>query len=208
MSLDTFAALQAEVLDFAERSDLSSKTATFVTLCDIRIRKALADPKLRIREMETTVDLTPTDGVCTLPDDFMAVKRVTSLASPIRRLEYKSQDWLDAAYPNGTTDLSSFYTITGSELLTYPLSESNIRLTYYAYPAVLTDSNTVNWLLTKYPDVYLYGTLVELAIFISDDAAAQKWLGFFQGSLQSLSDSAWGALLSPGTTRSTAGYHP
>lgn len=208
MSLDTFAALKTEALDFAERSDLSSKADTFVTLCDMRIRKALAASALRLREMETTTDLTPTDGVCALPTDFMAMKRVTAQSDPTRRLEYKTQDWLDAAFPDGSSDDPIYFTITGASLATYPLSTSDIRITYFAYPPILSDSNTVNWLLTKYPDVYLYGTLVELASYIGDDASVQKWLGFFQGAVQGLSSAAFGAMITSGTARSTAGYHP
>jgi hypothetical protein len=208
MSISSFSELKTAAQDWSERSDLSAKAGDFVTLCDVRIRKALAASSLRLREMETTSDLVPTSGVCTLPTDFMAVKRVTAQTDPIRRLKYASQDWLDEAFPYGTTDLPVYFTITGASLNTAPLSAYNIRLTYYAYPAVLSDGNTTNWLLDKYPDVYLYGTLVELAAYIEDDAATQKWLGFFQGAIQGLSDAAFGASITPGTARSSTGYHP
>jgi len=213
MALDSFANLKTAVLAWSDRSDLTSYATDFVTLCDIRIRKALSGLALRPREMETTTDITPSSGVCTLPSDFMAIKRVQARTSSPRRLEYRTQDWLDEAYPDGASGTPIFYTIMGttpgtSTLRMYPLTTSDIRVTYYAYPAVLSDSNTTNWLLTKYPDVYLYGTLTELEIFAGNDAGAQKWLGFFGGAVQSLADSAFGSEITPGTGRTSSGYAP
>lgn len=213
MSITSFAELKTAVLAWSERGDLSSYGSDFVTLCDVRIRKALAGLPSRPREMETTTDLTPSSGVCTIPTDYMAMKRVQARTSAPRRLEYRTLDWLDEAYPDGAEGTPAFYTIMGSTagtttLLMFPLTTSSIRITYYAYPAVLSDGNTSNWLLAKYPDIYLYGTLVELEIFAGNDAGAQKWLGFFQASMQSLADSAFADSITPGTGRTSSGYSP
>jgi len=213
MPFSTFTELKSAALNWAERSDLSSNATDFVSLCDFRIRKALATIATRPREMETTTDLTPSSGVCTLPDDFMAMKRVQARTSAPRRLEYRTLDWLDEAYPDGASGIPAFYTVMGSTpgtttLRMFPLTTSDIRITYYAYPAVLSDSTASNWLLAKYPDVYLYGTLVELEIFAGNDAGAQKWLGFFQGAIQALADSGFADSLTPGTGRTASGYSP
>lgn len=213
MALDTYANLKTAVLAWSERSDLTSYNTDFVTLCEMRIRTELAEQGKRPREMETTTDLTPTAGVCTLPTDFMAMKRVQARTSSPRRLEYRTLDWLDEAYPDGASGDPSFYTVMGttagtSTLRMFPLTTSNIRVTYYAYPAVLSDANTTNWLLTKYPNVYLYGTLLELEIFAGNDAGAQKWLGFFKGAVQGIANGALDDAITPGTGRTSTGYHP
>lgn len=213
MALTTFSELKTAVLAWAERSDLTSVASDFVTLCDMRIRKGLAGIGNRPREMETTTDLTPASGVCTLPTDFMAMKRVQARTSSPRRLEYRTLDWLDEAYPDGASGIPAFYTIMGSTagtttLRMFPVTTSGIRITYYAYPAVLSDSNTTNWLLTKYPDVYLYGTLAELEIYAGNDAGAQKWLGAYQAAIQQLADAGFSDSMTPGTGRTSAGYSP
>lgn len=213
MTITLFSELKTAALDWSERSDLSSKASDFVMLCDRRIRKGLAALSSRPRETEVTTDLTPASGVCTLPTDYMAMKRVQARTSPARRLTYQTQDWLDEAFPDGATGLPAFYTVVGSTagtstLRMYPLTDSDIRITYYAYPAALSDDNTSNWLLAKYPDVYLYGTLVELEIYAGNDAGAQKWLGFFQGAMQGLADAGFSDSLTPGTARSASGYAP
>lgn len=208
MALTTFTELKSAILDWAERSDLASKAADFVTLSDARIRKALAKSGLRVREMETEDDLTPTSGVCTLPADFMAVKRVQARTSSPRRLEYKSPDWLDEAYPDSASGDPAFYTIEGSELRMAPVTSSDIRLVYFGYPAPLTDANATNWLLAKYPDVYLYGGLLELCIHIPDIDGIARWTPFFEQAINDIGSSAFGANLSPGTSRASTGPAP
>jgi len=44
---------------------------------------------------------------------------------------------------------------------------------YYSFTK-LTDAAPTNWLITKYPNIYLYGALTEAAEFI-DDPKADFW---------------------------------
>lgn len=46
-----------------------------------------------------------------------------------------------------------------------------------------------NWLLTAHPDIYLYGTLVEAAPFLKDDARVPVWEARLQDAIESLSGS-------------------
>ena len=53
-----------------------------------------------------------------------------------------------------------------------------VNLSYYqAIPGLSTD-NTSNWLLTSYPDAYLYGVLAVAYNYLRDDAQAADMLGF------------------------------
>lgn len=46
-----------------------------------------------------------------------------------------------------------------------------------------------NWLLTAHPDIYLYGTLVELAPYLKDDARVPVWEQRYQDAVATLSGS-------------------
>ncbi len=48
-------------------------------------------------------------------------------------------------------------------------------LMYYAKVPTLSDSNETNWLLTHYPDIYLYGALLHSAPYLREDERAQTW---------------------------------
>lgn len=208
MAITSFSTLKTAILTWADRSDLTAVDDDFVNLADARIRKDFAGQSIRVRDMETITDLTPSSGVVTLPTNFLAMKRVLAVTSPVRRLEFRPQNWTDEAYPDGASGNPSFYTVVGSSLYMFPLTTSDIRLTYYAYPTALSDDDPTNWLLTKYPDVYLYAGLVELELYTGNTEGVAKWLAAYQAALEALSNSGADEAVTSGTTRASSGYAP
>lgn len=205
MAITTFSTLKTAILAWAERTDLTSYDDDFVNLADARIRKDLAGQSIRLREMETSTDLTPSSGAVSVPSNFLAMKRVQAQTSDKRRLQYQTQDWLDEAYPDGASGVPSFYTIAGSSLYMFPLTTSSIRITYYAYPTALSDDDPTNWLLTKYPDIYLYAGLVELELYTGNTEGVSKWLSAYSAAMEGLAASGADESITPGTSRATAG---
>lgn len=205
MALDTVSNLKTAIMTWAERTDLSTIMTDVLSLTDARIRKDLAAQSVRVRDMEVVTDLAPSSGVVTLPTNFLAMKRVLALTSPVRRLEYKPQDWLDEAYPDSAEGSPSFYTIVGSSLSMFPVTSSDIRITYYAYPTPLSDDDPTNWLLTKFPDIYLYGGLVELELYTGATENVAKWLAGYRAALDGVSNAGADEAITSGTARSAGG---
>ena len=50
-------------------------------------------------------------------------------------------------------------------------------------PEPLTTENPTNELLTQHPDLYLYGALMQLAMWAEDDANASKYSNLFLSSM-------------------------
>ena len=66
------------------------------------------------------------------------------------------------AYPVGAARCPVHYTIVGDTLATFPNGgDSQVTMTYYAKVPPLAADGT-NWLLSRNPNVYLYGTLLEV----------------------------------------------
>ncbi|MDO8533289.1 MAG: hypothetical protein Q7S17_00910 [Xanthobacteraceae bacterium] len=204
MAITTYAQLKTAMENWSERTDFSAREAEFIALGEAEIKRDLARFGLRLREMVTRTSLTPSSGAATLPTDFMTMITVQARESAPRRLEYKTQDWLDEAYPDGDSSPPSFYTLIGGSLYMYPLTTSDIRITYYAYPAALSDAATTNWLLTKYPDVYLWASLKQAEIWASNVDGVAKYNGLYTGALEGLKSAAFGAAMTPGTSRSAS----
>lgn len=204
MSITTFAELKTAIENWEERTDFSAREDEFVALAEADIRRELARHNLRLREQETRTDVTPSSGTVTLPSDFQAMKTVQVRTSSPRRLEYKTMEWLNEAYPDGASGNPSFYGIVGGTLYMFPLSTSDMRLEYYAYPTALSGSTSANWLLTKYPDVYLYASLKQVKIYDMNEAGVARYDALFKGALASLSAAGFGAEMTPGTGRTAA----
>lgn len=183
MALNNLAGLKASALAWLERTgDLAATTIVddCVTLCESRINKT---PDLRLAEMETEGTLTLVNGVAQLPPDFLAMKRVAANSSVPRLLQYAEPGWFSQAFPFSSTDEGcGFYTIAGTAL--HAKSSASIGILYYARVPSLTVLDP-NWLLLKSPDVYLYGTILELLLALEGDQQ-DKYAGLFAGAVEGL----------------------
>lgn len=156
MSITTYAELQTAVGTWLARDDLTSYIPDYITLFE-----AHANRRLRVRQMETSTNLTPSSGAATLPSDYLQWRRVTWTGSTRRELEYVHPSYMQAAYPDTSSGYPTVFTIEGSSIKIRPLDTTDLEFDYYQKVPVLSGSNTTNWLLTAHPDVYLFGSLCE-----------------------------------------------
>lgn len=171
--------LQASVTNWAARSDslTVAEVPNFIAFATDSFNHGIPErtiAPLRVREMETTVDLTPASGVCTLPDDYLQYRRVVELASIRRELTYIAPSYADQQYPDRAGGLACNFTITGSSLYTFPVSEADIELLYYRTIPALSNDDTSNWLLAKLPALYLHASLYHLGMFTKDNELIQR----------------------------------
>jgi len=184
VALGTYSELQAAIIAWAMRSgdtDFAAQVPDFVVLCEARLNRIL-----RVREMETTATLTlASDGTASLPADYLAFRDVTALGySPARSLDAVSPDYAVDEHPFDG-EAPQHFSITGSTLRTHPKGSGTVRLRYFqAIPALA--ANATNWLLSKSPGVYLYGSLLEAAPYMFDDSRMQVWSAMFDKAVSDL----------------------
>lgn len=168
-----YSELQTALADWSARSDLTSFIPTFIEFSTAMFNHGIPERSiapLRLREMEAVSSLTPASGVVTLPTDYLQYRRVVEKASIRRELTYVAPGYVDQQYPDRAGGLSCDFTIIGSSLTMYPVSSNDIELTYYQKIPDLSVSVTSNWLLAKQPNLYLHAGLLQLALFVRDDA--------------------------------------
>jgi hypothetical protein len=169
-----YSGLQTAVLNWSARSDAATtaEVPNFISFATDTFNHGIPSrdvAPLRVREMETLAPLTMTDGVGTLPDDYLQYKTARSMASFPRPLSYATDSFTNGAYADGAAGLSTTFSITGSTIYVFPTSGVDVNLVYYAKIPALSDSNTSNWLLAKMPMLYLHASLMHLAMFTRDD---------------------------------------
>ena len=163
----TYSDLTTKVQSYLSRTDLASQVDDAILLfeSEYNTRKGVW------RRLEN-VTLTATAGTATvdLPTDF---ERPHSLT----RVGYLPVSFtsLEGAAPyrgpsNGVPVVAAVY--PGDKLLLAPTPDSNytFELIYYPRLSGLSASNTTNWLIEKYPHIYLYGVLAYMQDYIRDDA--------------------------------------
>lgn len=152
MALQSYDDLKSFVAQSAIRDDLPIDALIALAESDFQ-------PRLKHYKMEKSVALNAVAPLVAFPADFLEARRILVngvLAKPVS---------------NQHPDLyvgQVGYVYEGDGLrivgdLAYP---TTVELTYYAAVPALTPANTSNWLLTRFPAVYLHGVL----------ARAYRWL--------------------------------
>lgn len=155
----TYSELQTEVINACMREGdtaFATLVPSYIMFAEGLVLNGNGDiDGIRVRDMETVVSLTTTDGYADLPSDFLEVIRVKG-ATGIK-LEEAGSDYLDGEYrPTGQ---GCFYCVEGTQLRVSPASSETVELRYYASVPSLSDSTTTNWLLTKHPSIYHAATM-------------------------------------------------
>lgn len=157
MALANLNELKAAVADYTTRTDLP--IATLIALAESKFASTV---KHRLAERYAEIAVARDAAAFPLPADFQEGR---SLRVNHRPLTLASIDALNA--DPGDTDR---YAIVGStvRLQSRPARDITVALTYYGRVPALTDSAPTNWLLATFPDVYLYGVLLEYAVWAQD----------------------------------------
>ena len=158
-----------------DASDLAADADVFIDLAE-----SYFNVKLRCRQMETIASIAASSNTYALPSDYLEYKRVVEKLTPRRRLQYITEDAVDQLYADRASGSSNHFTIVGSTLYTFPLSSTDIELTYYAKIPALSGSATTNWLLLAHPNLYLHACLLYAAEWRKDDAILTKESTFVQ----------------------------
>jgi hypothetical protein len=187
MALTTYSELITTCAETLARDDMAGPLSTCVRLIEDQLNYGAeeGDRGLRTRDMITTTTISGTDGVFALPSDFLEVVQIKDGYG--RALTSVALDWAANTYQWVTSAASACeYAILGGDILTYPPYSGDLTFSYYAALANLSDDAPTNWLLTKVPSLYYYGTLAHSAPYIKDDTRITMWGGMYKSLLAGL----------------------
>jgi hypothetical protein len=171
MAISTYSELQAAVVSFLHRSDLTSIVPDLITIGEKRIFR-----KVRCRVMETALTGTITGGVVAVPADFLELKFANLVTTPAQVLQKATASQIYAKYPLRASDRRPTHIAReGSNFIfgPYPSSADVLSGIYYAKPTVIATS--ANALFLANPDLYLFAALCEAAPYIKDDPRIVIW---------------------------------
>jgi hypothetical protein len=152
---------------FADHLDLRTAVLEMVGRTDIvdvfprllKLAEAYLNRQLRLRDQIASANLTVATRIAPLPADFLEVialydsTQVELIAQPLHALE-------------DVCPARTFYAIDGANIRA---TDGEVKLDYYARIPTIADAITdSNWLLQKYPSVYLYAVGLEAVKYIRD----------------------------------------
>ena len=198
-SIKDYQSLCNAVQEELNRFDMASSIPLFTQLATKRIERDLSRAKHQYMiKRAATVFF---DLLTTLPCDFITVHQLMETDTDVL-VDYigpnESKEWLSGRYPiPSRTNIKSgvaYYTIIGDQLRIFPydplgyksVQNNHLDLWYFAQLPELNNQNQTNWCLTRYPDLFLYGTLAHTAPYLKADERLAMWESIYQRLLDDI----------------------
>lgn len=177
----TYETLGNLVHSYLDRDDLGSFIPTFIEMVEAKIKRNLRHWEMEKRSYTYTV---AGQRTLKLPADYLEMRHLKLNTDPVSVLEYVVPAQLN--YLDTGSSQPKYYSIIGDEIVLddTPDSEYEIEMYYYGFTPI--SSTEVNWILTKYPDVYVYGTLLEAESFLMNDPRLPIWKQSYDEAISSL----------------------
>lgn len=157
----TYAALQAQVIDWSHRSDLAARIPGFIELAE---RELFRELSLRAEDVSIS-GIASTDTIA-IPAGINSIERVEIEAHGHRyTLSYSSPNGIAAL--TGAPNTPSRYVIEASVIRLLPPPDGPYDYTIYSTAEIdpLSDATPTNWLLENHVDLYLKAVLLQVAKF-------------------------------------------
>ena len=188
MAISTYSELKTSIANWLNRTDLTDEIADDF----IKLTEADFNAKLRIRQMEQQDDVTINAEQVTVPTGFLAVRSFYIDSTNKYPLEYITPHNMFEIKGGSRTGRPRAYTIESDDEVEKfrfgpsPDTSYTGKLSYYKAIGALSDTNTSNYILSKHPAIYLYGSLFHASNFLGgiDQGQAQNWLAMYSSALE------------------------
>ncbi|MFZ6653792.1 phage adaptor protein [Undibacterium sp. TJN19] len=189
-AITDYASLQTAVINWLHRSDLAAFVPDFIALAE---GKMSSDIVARPMDVRTTLTTSTGNAYVTLPGDMLEMNRLILMTDPVYTLRYESPDQLSIDYPTALTGKPSAFAVIGSQLQLAPIPDTayTLELTYQQRIPALSSTNTTNWLLTAFPNVYLYAALCAAQPFIMNDARIPTFERLYMQGIEAINSIDW-----------------
>jgi len=183
MALSTYDELKTSIANWADRDDLTNFIPDFIALTEARFNRAL-----RLRSMEQKQIAMTVGGQSNyaLPVNYLQMREFRLNNNPTVSLTYVSPEIFEAW--NLGSGVPKFYTIIANEIRIGPTPAGvyEMEMLFWRKFPNLSPTVASNWMLLNAPDVYLYGSLLELEPFIQNDARIAVWNAGYSKAIEDI----------------------
>ena len=185
MALTNYSELKTSIADFLNRDDLTTVIPDFISLAEAQMNR-----EVRHYRMEKRATALLDTQYTALPTDFLQPIRFLFTGSDVSTLEQASALEISKLREanNDTTGTPTTYSILDSSIEVFPKPDATytLELLYYEKINALNNGSPTNWLLTNYPDAYLYGALLHTAPYLQEDSRIQTWAALYQKAISDI----------------------
>ena len=181
----TYSDLKLDITSYLNNMSAEQSVDTFINLVEAGMSRTIRHWRM---EKRSTADLTTQYSA--LPSDFYEPIRLSITSGTTYSLELVGQaDLLRLRQrTDNVTGRPQYYAMTDGSIEVFPTPDDTytLEMVYYSKIIPLTDANTSNWVLTYYPDAYLYGSLMHSAPFLGDDNRLSVWAALYDNAINAI----------------------
>jgi hypothetical protein len=182
MALANYGDLLTAIETWLDRSDspVTANAADFITLCEERIRT-----DIKTFGQESVTALSVSTEYVSLPSDPLMIRHADIDGSPDQALSYLTPQQMALQDANESNKPRS-YSLVGNQIQLYPVPDTTytMNISYVRAYDNFDTTTATNDLLTNYPSIYLYGSLLEANIFLMDEEQATKYQVLFNDKVE------------------------
>jgi hypothetical protein len=178
MALSDYTELQASIAGWLIRDDLTAVIPDFIRLAEVRLA---TDFKTQHLITETTIVTDASSKA--LPANNKGIISAYLSTNPLTPLDYMTPDEFASRNAASESGKPLAFTVKGQTIYFGPTPDSsyNCILSHYETPSLITDNT--NSLLTNYPTLYLYASLIEASDYLQEDSS--RWETKYLSALDS-----------------------
>lgn len=166
-----YTTLKSQLDAYTHRTDLGTEYDTWIALVESELNL-----ELRVRQQLTSTTLSATTDTVALPADFLQMRNLEAATNPITPLKYVTSEQREFYDLKASTGKPRLYDISGANIILAPQPDQTYTLNIEYYASIPTlPSNVTNWLITNFPNAYLYGCLRQAGAYISDPDRLQTF---------------------------------
>lgn len=193
MAITNYATLKSAISNWAHRTDslFVAEVPNFIALAEADIRTRLT---ARAQGIAGSITTAPGVAFAAQPTGLLSAYSL-SIPTLMPTVDYVTPDQFSAQYNSGEAGVPSCYTIIGEKFFFGPTPDAVyiISCSYKAEVPALSDVAPTNAVLTRSPNIYLFGAMVEASRFTRDFAAKDRWDSDYQQAVAGVNLLDWHA---------------
>ena len=183
MALANYTDLTTSLADWLHRTGLTSQIADFVTLAESEIN---AELHARPMESDESVTLTISTRTIALPARYIepiSLELVISGQSN-ESLIYVEPQQLSINAATNAKARPTYWTVNAANIEFGNLSDATYTLKFRMLKGLALATTTTNDIMTAYPGLYLYGALLQAAVWMANDQRIPTWEAMYSRLLK------------------------
>ena len=189
-SIVNYSTLQTALANWLHRSDLTAIVPDLIALGEMQLS---VDLDTQWQWAQTALTTTASSQILTLPSDILAIKRLTALGNVNSVLVYMPPEAFDATYNGNDTGMPEAFTMLGMTASLGPIPDAvyTVNCLYKQKIPALSITSPTNWLITAFPNLYLWGSILAAQIYLQNDERMPLIVDIYSKAVAQMNDIEW-----------------